>query len=137
MNSYGSFLGGDPRNFHPDPECSTDEEREAHRQACAAWDRGERPEIQGHIMIRDPITGGLVMHIARNSFGLGTTIDEEENEPPEPWWDEDETEEDADEPDLGCAEDEELPLDELPQVGPEWISANLDDEPPTPQETAP
>ncbi len=32
--SYGVFLGGDPRNFSPDPECSDEQERDAHRKAC-------------------------------------------------------------------------------------------------------
>jgi len=47
QESYGAFPGGDPRLFHPDPECSTAREREAHRLACEAWERGERPEIEG------------------------------------------------------------------------------------------
>jgi hypothetical protein len=32
--NYGVFLGGDPRKFSPDPECSTEEERGRHRKAC-------------------------------------------------------------------------------------------------------
>ena len=32
--SYGYFPGGDPRTFHPDPEASTDAEREQHRIDC-------------------------------------------------------------------------------------------------------
>jgi hypothetical protein len=40
--AYGSFHGGDPRSFHPDGECSSDEEREAHRAACARWDQAAR-----------------------------------------------------------------------------------------------
>ena len=39
--SYGSFYGGDPRDFDPDPEASTAEERERHRVACAAAERGD------------------------------------------------------------------------------------------------
>jgi len=41
---YGTFLGGDPRRFRPDPEASTIDERYRWIEACAAWDRGERPE---------------------------------------------------------------------------------------------
>jgi len=42
LPNYGPFMGGDPRNFSPDPECSTEEERQRHREACASWERGER-----------------------------------------------------------------------------------------------
>lgn len=46
MGSYGSFYCGDPRNFTPDEECSTEEERELHRQHCEAWAKGERPTVK-------------------------------------------------------------------------------------------
>src|SRR5690242_256695 len=38
---YGPFPGGDPRRFTPDEEVCTPEEIAAHKEACAAWDRGE------------------------------------------------------------------------------------------------
>ncbi len=34
---YGFFRGGDPNNFTPDPECSTEEERARHKEACEKW----------------------------------------------------------------------------------------------------
>src|SRR4051812_16600699 len=39
---YGAFSGGDPRNFWPDPEMSTESEIRAWKAACelAAWDPG-------------------------------------------------------------------------------------------------
>ena len=37
---YGPFPGGDVRDFDPDPECSTEEERENHRKACEAANAG-------------------------------------------------------------------------------------------------
>lgn len=37
---YGAYNGGDPRDFHPDPECSTDEERALWEADCAAWEAG-------------------------------------------------------------------------------------------------
>ncbi len=43
--NYGPFCGGDPRNFEPDPEASTEQQRERHRKACEAWERGERGPI--------------------------------------------------------------------------------------------
>lgn len=48
-HGYGYFPGGDPRSFDPDPECSTEEERAAHKAACEAWERGERPEGPRHV----------------------------------------------------------------------------------------
>ena len=42
--NYGTFIGGDPRDFTPDPESSTEGERALHKAACEAWERVERPE---------------------------------------------------------------------------------------------
>ena len=42
--NYGTFIGGDPRDFTPDPESSTEGERALHKAACEAWERGERLE---------------------------------------------------------------------------------------------
>lgn len=93
---YGNFHGGDPRNFHPDPECSTEAEREAHRKACEAWERGERPETIGGCIecaegetVDIAIEGGATTVTVIDGkpvrkqvqpFGLGTytTITEEE-----------------------------------------------------------
>ncbi len=58
--NYGPYLGGDPRHFKPDPDDSTAEEREQHRQACEAWERGERQFPTG--------------------FGMGTTQDRAKDE---------------------------------------------------------
>jgi hypothetical protein len=62
---YGFFPGGDPRDFSPDPECSTDAERALHAEHCAAWDRGERPDVK--------VSGweGNI-HVCRSAYGLGT-----------------------------------------------------------------
>jgi hypothetical protein len=40
--NYGPYMGGDPRNFMPDPEDATPEEIERHREVCEIWARGER-----------------------------------------------------------------------------------------------
>lgn len=63
---YGFFPGGDPRDFHPDAECSTDAERALHSEHCAMWDRGE------HVTV--PTSGWVTpnMHVTRSSYGLGT-----------------------------------------------------------------
>jgi hypothetical protein len=81
--AYGSFLGGDPRDFEPDPECSTDAERARHAADCAAWDRGEHPRVQvsgveylpaGMYKDRhgNPNAGGYAF-VERAAYGLGIT----------------------------------------------------------------
>ncbi len=68
---YGAFPGGDPRNFEPDEDCSTEEERKAHKEACDAWSRGECPDVKpAHEMHHTP-DGGFV-HIEWVRFGLGS-----------------------------------------------------------------
>lgn len=70
QESYGHFPGGDPRLFRPDPECSTEREREAHREACAAWERGEQTDA-------GPACGTIRALLGRDEepapvgFGLG------------------------------------------------------------------
>lgn len=74
---YGGFHGGDPRNFTPDPECSTEAERAAHRAACERWDRiqagGEQPtpEPDTHSLYA---AEGMTLHVARAGYGLGTYV---------------------------------------------------------------
>ena len=73
ITGYGAFPGGDPRLFDPDPECSTPEEREAHRVACQEADameaRGEVPsEAPAHHW---GFCAGAGVHVAGSGFGLG------------------------------------------------------------------
>lgn len=73
--TYGGFHGGDPRDFKPDPECSTQEERAAHRAACEAWDRGERPESEtGRMGKFEQLPDGRTLKhpCTYGAFGLGT-----------------------------------------------------------------
>jgi hypothetical protein len=44
VETYGFFGGGNPHEFRPDEE-NAPEEIAAHRGACEAWDRGDRPEL--------------------------------------------------------------------------------------------
>lgn len=70
--SYGGFYGGDPRNFSPDPECSTETERAAHAAACAEWDKGNEIKVEAdrcHWLARMTETAPLC------SFGLGSTTE--------------------------------------------------------------
>ena len=66
MVVYGFFHGGDPREFSPDPECSTEAERVLHKAHCEAWDRGEvtKVAVSGYI--------SKSIHITRSTYGLGT-----------------------------------------------------------------
>ena len=73
--SYGFFCGGDPNDFTPDPESSTDEEQARHKAACEAWNFGKgNPNPAPHCAA---MNGG----IAPPGFGLGTqTIRDEQAE---------------------------------------------------------
>ena len=63
---YGFFPGGDPRAFVPDPDASTEAEREAHRIDCERAERGEGPLTKtGH-----EIQGAAMVHFS--GYGLGT-----------------------------------------------------------------
>lgn len=72
---YGYFPGGDPRNFHPDPECSTDEERANHKRACELFDAGKVDGVSGQhhwpIVGKDGETIGWT---TQSPFGLGTYV---------------------------------------------------------------
>lgn len=69
---YGSFCGGDPRDFSPDPECTTPTEMENWRKACEAAEVAANPNLpcpSGFERMSD----GTVIHVLRCSFGLGVT----------------------------------------------------------------
>lgn len=76
--SYGGFHGGDPRDFHPDYECSTEEERAAHAAACVAFAeaeaRGEKPVLGDTHQSAYDDDGRLIFHVAHNPYGLGTMV---------------------------------------------------------------
>lgn len=67
--TYGYYPGGDPRNFHPDAESCTPAELERHKEACAAWDRGDRPDPGGP---HKPLPDGTPGHITVAHYGIGT-----------------------------------------------------------------
>lgn len=83
MEDYGGFPGGDPRLFKPDPECSSEEERAAHKVACETWDRSEHVVFDVGPLNSEEIrytnkSGKLVVVLAGTTFvqnqvfGLGT-----------------------------------------------------------------
>jgi len=63
---YGFFLGGDPNDFAPDPEASTEEERVRHKEACVAWPKVLHPAPH--------CTLGGTLAAAAPGFGFGTTV---------------------------------------------------------------
>lgn len=74
VEGYGSAsCVSDPRDFTPDPECSTKEERAAWKLACEAAERGESTDIPRHLWINDS-EGKVMAHIAVSGWGLGTYI---------------------------------------------------------------
>ena len=74
-STYGFFHGGDPRNFCPDEECSTEEERANHRIACEAYSVGKPDSNPFPAPHCATMNGG----IAPPGFGLGVNhyVDEE------------------------------------------------------------
>lgn len=79
---YGNFHGGDPRNFHPDPECSSEVEREAHKRDCDLWNQFERGELitapegpPSGCEFQHDAEGKVSMIICRSAYGLGTNTD--------------------------------------------------------------
>lgn len=70
--SYGGFYGGDPRNFSPDHECSTETERAAHAAACAEWDKGNKIKVEAD---RCRWLARVTERAPLCSFGLGVTTE--------------------------------------------------------------
>lgn len=84
MMGYGFFCGGDPRKFHPDPECSTEAERAKHKADCEAWDRGEMPNVNDKAPHFRMDANGGVMHVVPSGYGLGSYDDDDyEDEMPD------------------------------------------------------
>ncbi|MGB9781411.1 MAG: hypothetical protein ACPLSY_01835 [Moorellaceae bacterium] len=69
---YGSPMCEDPRDFTPDPECCTEKEIAAWKEACRRAEAGEKVEIPHHIWEKDP--DGTVRHISYNPWGIGTSV---------------------------------------------------------------
>lgn len=69
---YGYYRPANPHDFHPDHECCSSDEIEAHRAACEAYDKGEYKPEQGYGWVGS-------MHILRAPWGIGAyRIDPEE-----------------------------------------------------------
>ena len=66
---YGPFHGGDPTQFVPDDECSTQEERARHREACRKWLFGEYVDDGTDCSFVNP---NVPPGATSGRFGLGT-----------------------------------------------------------------
>jgi hypothetical protein len=82
QETYGHFPGGDydPRKFSPDEECCTPAELAAHKAACEAWERGERPQIAPSLGEVEQLENGVVLkHECSSPLGIGgyVYVDEE------------------------------------------------------------
>jgi hypothetical protein len=83
-STYGYFPGGDydPRRFEPDEEACTPAELAAWKEACAAWDRGERPEVKRPMDCTVYARDGRTFKVPCNSpLGLGIYEIEMDDDP--------------------------------------------------------
>lgn len=124
---YGGFHGGDPRKFTPDSECCSAEEIAAWEACCDAWNKGHRPGVDGHISVYDA-EGRLVLHVARNPFGIGVTMVDGDDPDEDDGGGSDDGDPEDDGPDdpAEMGDDEAEVGDELTTVPAAWLSANLD-----------
>ncbi len=96
---YGPAFADDPRDFKPDPECSEEYERAAHKAACEAFERGEMVEIprcytrvarnpeEAAAVAKTEMENGAaavtvtdrIVHVNVQSWGLGTTTTRDPN----------------------------------------------------------
>lgn len=70
---YGYPSVSDPNDFEPDPECSSPQEMELHRLACANFGKPAYAPNKGCYSERSA-DGQLVKHVARTSWGLGVNL---------------------------------------------------------------
>jgi hypothetical protein len=70
---YGWFPGGDadPRRFTPDSE-NTQDKLDAHRLACEAWERGERPTVAWYC---PSFGGGVYVYVDEDAKAVLVQID--------------------------------------------------------------
>lgn len=69
---YGFFHSDNPHEFRPDPECTTEQERENHRLACEAYDRGEPIPAQNFTPDASTFVNGVLVHQTGGPWGIGT-----------------------------------------------------------------
>lgn len=76
QETYGYGMPDDPRDFMPDPELSTAEEKERHAAACRAWDAANgEPEGWQRPAGSEWLNGAAgVMHVTRAPWGPGSWV---------------------------------------------------------------
>lgn len=72
LDGYGFFPGGDPHQFSPDPECSTEAERAYHAAACEEWKRTGKFTERPTEFVSALIINGSVAEVHCAGFGLGS-----------------------------------------------------------------
>ena len=70
---YGYPCVEDPNDFSPDAECSSPQEIEAHRTACANYGKPSYVPNKGCFSHHSD-DGQLVMHVTRTSWGIGVNL---------------------------------------------------------------
>lgn len=73
QGQYGFPCVTDPHDFEPDAECSSPQEIEAHRRACATYGTDAYEPNKGCYSERDA-DGRLVKHVTRTSWGIGVNM---------------------------------------------------------------
>lgn len=68
---YGTCCVADPRDFDPDPECSTEEERARWKADCARVAKGLPRETSTACEHYSDPTGGISVRIQPSGCGLG------------------------------------------------------------------
>lgn len=71
---YGFPCVEDPHDFHPDGECCSEKQIEAHKLACETWGTPEYQPNVGCADFIDPVTGQRAGHVTRTSWGIGTNM---------------------------------------------------------------
>ena len=69
---YGTFMGGDPRDFTPDPESATPDEIARHKADCAAAEAGKLAHKVPDCVAHQTDEG--TVFVTRSSYGLGVTM---------------------------------------------------------------
>ena len=76
--SYGFFLGGDPRDFTPDPESTTEEEYMRWKADCEAFARGEKGPTPTSCSLNIEYSPPGTIVVTKSFYGQGISLNTEE-----------------------------------------------------------
>lgn len=71
---YGFPCVENPHDFIPDYECCSPEEIATHKRACETWGTPDYEPNKGCCDLVDPVSGAVVGHVTRTSWGIGTNL---------------------------------------------------------------